>query len=407
MARYLRSIDPDRHLITTSFAHPEGDRAIDALPEIDYVQTHLYGGQDPAVRLVKHQHDKEPLGKPHYVGEVGADCTGGRFSDDPEGLQIHDPLWITMASGGSGAAQPWFWESIHSYGLHGLYGAITKFTSGIDWPSEHMRRIEPRLSWIQPPDPLPRKDFHFETVPSSFTASEFNQPRTVQVDRSGVHGQLPLTEIQHGMRAHPKEHNPVRLETDLPWPTQFEVEVRAVSGWSGAALVFRLDGQEALKKDFPNTNAADDHHDLMQYAGNYRVDIPAGKHVVELENTGPDWFYCRYRLRNGVECHEPALLGWAMAGKNTVVAWVRLEARSWRRVCAEKDPPSPCPPSRLTLPQIGQGSGKAERWKAEIWDTWSGKILQELNVETDANGDVQIPLPEITRDVAVRLKRVP
>ena len=43
MGRYLRSIDPYNHLITTSWAGIKGDPAVDGLPEMDYIQSHQYG----------------------------------------------------------------------------------------------------------------------------------------------------------------------------------------------------------------------------------------------------------------------------------------------------------------------------------------------------------------------------
>lgn len=401
MARYLRSIDPYKHLITTSFADSAGDSAIDALPEIDYVQTHLYGGVDPVRRLADHQRRKHQLGKPHYVGEFGADAGGGRFAEDPEGVQIHDLLWLCAANGDSGLGQPWYWETIHAQKQHALFAAAAKFTAGIDWPAEGMHSVEPRCRWLQAPSPLPRRDIDFEVIEAQWSDSEYNRPRTVRVDRSGVHGQMPLANIQYGTTAHKEWHNPVRVEIDLPWATKYGVHVRNVSGWSGAKLALRLDGRMALEKDFPNTNPPGAHKDLLQYTGWYEIDVPAGKHVVEVENTGVDWFYCDYRLRDGLECPQPPLLAWATVGRNTALAWVRLEARSWTHVCITKEPIRPVAPSVLTIPQIAPG-----RWKAELWDTWAGKILQTVPIDVSSDREAHISLPEITKDIAVQLKRM-
>jgi hypothetical protein len=401
MARYLRSLDPYTHLITTSCANSAGDPEVDRLPELDYVQTHLYGSADMVVTLARRQQQKAAYGKPHYVGEIGADAGGARFDDDPQGLQIHDPLWLTVATGGSGAAQPWYWERIHAGGLHPLYTAVSQFTAGIDWPAEAMRPVEPKLQWQTPPEPLPRKDLTIETTPPSWSPSEFNQPRTLQVDRTGARGQLPVAGIQHGLGGHKDKHNPVRFETDLPWPTQFLVEVGNVSGWGGAALEIRLDGRVGLKRDFVNTNPPGQHKDLPQYRGSYSIDVPAGKHTVEVENPGKDWFYSSYRLRDAVESVSPSLLAWATVGKTTALAWVRLESRTWNRICALKEALSPCAPSILVLPQLAPG-----RWQAELWDTWSGKVLERRALDVGPDGEAHVALPEIAKDLAVRLKRL-
>ena len=402
MAQYLRSIDPYRHLITTSFANSAGDPAIDGLPELDYVQTHLYGGTDPVARLARYQSDKEKFGKPHYVGEFGADCTGDRFADDPEGLQVHDALWLTVADGASGAAQSWYWELIHAHGMHHFYRHVARFTAGIDWPGEEFCRVVPRLAWQNPPTVLPHHDLVLETSEPWSSPPELLRPKTLRVERAGVQGEPLVAGIQHGVVGHKDWHNPLRLEIDLPWATRFEVSVSEVSGWAGAALELRLDDQIAVAKDFPNTNAADDHQSLRQYAGTFAVDVPPGRHIVELENRGSDWFYAGYRLREGQECHTPPLLAWATAGQTNVLAWVRLEDRSWSHVCDQKGPVAVCQPALLSLSQLTPGT-----WKAEVWDTWGGEILAKQTVTVDAQGDAQIALPEIHRDVAVRLRRDP
>lgn len=401
MARYLHAIDPYAHLITTSFAHSDGDPAIDRLAELDYVQTHRYGGVDLAASLAMHQEEKAAYGKPHYVGEVGA---GGRprFTDDPEGMQIHDPLWISLASGGSGAAQPWWWETIHTQGLHPLFATVSRFTVGIDWPGEQMRVVQPQLAWQPVPEPLPRKDLVLKTVSPSWSVSEFNQPRTVRIESSGASGQLPLAGIQHGLGGHKDKHNPVRLELDLPWPSRVVVDVHGVSGWGGAALAMRLDGQVAVAKDFVDTNPPGKHEDLQQYCGAYGVDVPAGKHVVEVENKGKDWFYCGFRIPKALESTTPPLVAWATVGKTNVVAWVRLEDRTWNRVCVLRETIPACPPSLLVLPHVAPG-----RWQAELWDTWSGKVLEEQSIEVGTGGEARVRLPEIDKDLAVRLRRMP
>jgi len=108
-----------------------------------------------------------------------------------------------------------------------------------------------------------------------------------------------------------------------------------------------------------------------------------------------------YLSSAGTDAIEPPLLAWAMAGRKTALVWVRLESRSWTRVCANKESLPPCPPSVLLLPQLGTG-----RWKAELWDTWSGRAMQEQMVESDTDGNLRVPLPEIAKDLAVRLNRI-
>ena len=401
MARHLRSLDPYRHLITTSYGRSEGDPAVDTLPELDYVQTHNYGSPDIPVALARKQTEKAAYGKPHYVGEIGADCTGARFEDDPTGLQIHDPLWIAMATGASGLAAPWYWELIHSSNLYGLFDVAARFSKDIDWPGEAVRPIKAELAWQTPPTPLPRKDLALEVGPATWLLDEGNRPHTVRITRDGAAGELPLAGVQHGVGGHKDKHNPATFDVDLPWPTRLLVTVSGVSGWGGAALRMELDGQPLLQKDFPNTNPPDKHDTLNTYNGVYTIDLPAGHHTARVENTGADWFMSAFRFERAVECMRPPVLAWAVAGKTTAVAWVRGEERTWVRVCALKEKLAPAPPSVLLLPGIGAGE-----WQAELWDTWSGHVLQSQRVSVPASGDARLSLPGFEKDLAVKFRRL-
>jgi hypothetical protein len=400
MARYLRGIDPYRHLITTSYGRSEGDPAIDALPELDYVQTHHYGSPDLAVTLARKQVEKTAYGKPHYVGEIGADAGGARFNDDPTGVQVHDPLWVTLATGGSGLAAPWYWELIHTSNLYGLFGAAARFTHGIDWPAEAVHSIVPRLEWQTTPDPLPRKDLTLEAGPPTWQRDDGNRPHSVRITRDGATGELPLAGIQHGLGGHRDKHNPVTFDVDLPWPTRLLVDVGGVSGWGGAALRIEVDGQPVVVQDFPNTNPPDKHDTLDQYNRIYAADLPAGHHTARVENTGKDWFYSSFRFEKAVESQCPPLVAWAVTGKTVALAWTRVEGRTWRRVCALKEQLPPAPPSVLVLPGLAKG-----KWEAELWDTWAGKPIQSFRVKVPSSGEARIALPAIEKDLAVKLRR--
>ncbi|MDD4017844.1 MAG: DUF5060 domain-containing protein [Kiritimatiellae bacterium] len=400
MACHLRGIDPYRHLITTSYGRSDGDPAVDTLPGLDYVQTHHYGSPDLAVTLARQQAAKAGYGKPHHVGEIGADSGGARFNDDPAGLQIHDPLWVTLATGGSGLAAPWYWEQIHTSNLYGLFGAAARFAKDIDWPAEAVKPVVPRLEWQKPPDPLPRADLELESGPVSWLRDEINRPRTVRVSRAGASGELPLAGIQHGVGGHRDKHNPVTFETDLPWRTRLLVDVGGVSGWGGAALRIEVDGQPVLTHAFPNTNPPGKHDTLNQYNRAYAADIPAGRHTVRVENTGPDWFYGCFRFAGAIEGLHPPLKAWAVAGGRTAVAWVRAEGRTWRRVCALKEQLPPAPPSVLVLPDLAEG-----KWDAELWDTWAGKPVHSFRVDVSPSGEARMALPAIEKDLAVKLRR--
>lgn len=46
MAQYVRSIDVNEHMMTTSFSRSDGDDNVYQLPDIDFTMTHNYGSSD-------------------------------------------------------------------------------------------------------------------------------------------------------------------------------------------------------------------------------------------------------------------------------------------------------------------------------------------------------------------------
>ncbi|MGV3722554.1 MAG: DUF5060 domain-containing protein, partial [Actinomycetota bacterium] len=395
----LRKLDPHGHPITTTFSRLEGDPAVDGLAGIDFVQTHQLGGPDSVPAFVSALQSKARYKKPHLVSEAGWPWQRAQPEVDPEGIQIRAPLWASIASGASGGAAPWNWDSyIEPQQLYGAFTAASKFAAGIDWPAEKLRTVRPRMEWVKRPRSVPFSDLPVPSGAISWAATEFNKPRTVSVTDRALSGQAPVAGIQHGIQAHPELHNPVTFQVDLQQPTRLELLVDEVSGNGGAVLKATVDGKSVLEFDFADTDPG--LQPLRQYAGAYNVQIPTGKHTVVIENVGRDWFLVTYRLLRAIEPTRPAIEAWASVGNRTAVAWVRNQDYTWQRAGVEKQLPKPQPPSVLVLPGVAAGS-----WKAELWDTWTGKIMGTQSATVGKNGEARISLPALSKDLAVRMRR--
>ncbi len=118
MARTLRALDPNDHLITTSLAR--GDVSpLWNLPEIDLLQMHHYayplGVDIPTVLSARMavQATAHP-GKPRLVGEVGSDYRGPgeTLQLDPESIGFHQGLWAGLLTGGFGTGMSWWWDNL-------------------------------------------------------------------------------------------------------------------------------------------------------------------------------------------------------------------------------------------------------------------------------------------------------
>ena len=143
MARYLRSIDPYFHPITTSYATHAGDPAMWKLPEIDCTQTHFYYA-DVEGMMERVCREGQSYGKPHWVGEYGTDWQGGRWMrDDPSGIHLHNGLWISALSGDLGNGMLWWWDNyVDPRNLYHHFAALSRFTADIPWLEGNWKSIQ-------------------------------------------------------------------------------------------------------------------------------------------------------------------------------------------------------------------------------------------------------------------------
>jgi len=403
MGKYLISIDPYHHLLTSSYGGNgagAGDAAVFALPQIDFSVSHLYDSPDGPAAVIDAQRRLRALGKPHFVAEFGADASGPRGDEDPHGMQLHDALWSSIASGGSGASMLWWWDSyIHPKNLYPQLGVAASLMKGVDWGRERLEETPVKLEFLDPPKQLARVDVVLEGGVANWSPSPVNRPKTIQIDPRSVRGG-PVGGFLHGIRNHPELHNPITFETDLPWPTVFEATVGDVSGYGGANLKVTVDGNVVFDKEFVDTQAVHSVETLKGYAGTHSFEIGIGRHKIVVENSGPDWVRVDYRFKHAILQTAPQLVAWASIGQNLGFAWVRQTDRTWRNVIEKKLAIPAAPPSLLVLPKLRPGT-----WEAQIWDTWLGKIVSKRTVTVVAGKPAKFALPAIGSDLGVKLIR--
>ncbi len=172
MARHLRALDPNRHLVTTStsdelmtFVSWLGNFPIEdypllfdpvwALPEIDFVQLHTYqigattfqlAANDFLATLVARMRQH---GKPVLVAEAGVDFRGPAEAllADPDGHGFHDLLWAGVFSESFGTAMSWWWDNVvdpEDWYFH--WSPIARLVDGVRFDREgFVRSVEPAL----------------------------------------------------------------------------------------------------------------------------------------------------------------------------------------------------------------------------------------------------------------------
>jgi hypothetical protein len=405
MSRALRELDPWDHLQTTSFATPHGEPSIDGLKEIDFVQTHHYGSRDMAADLTAYSRRKlRDYGKPHFVGEFGADAGGSRGDADPTGIHLHNGLWSSLMSPSAGTAMLWWWDSyIDPKNLYPHFGAVARFLKGVDWSGARWEPMGEVSTSYRGPQPAAYRYRDRNVFPrhGSWKEAPFNRAQTFVVDREGeIANEENLARILHGKRNHLKLHNPATFEVEYPMPGKFVVHIEGVSGYGGAALEIWRGDERVLAKAFTDPDGLASTQTIRQYAGDYAIDVPRGRHTIRVVNPGPDWCEVGYRLTNYVYAARPNLRVLGLRGRELTLLWVQNRDHTWF-LRSQKRPLVPVAPSTLTLPDVADGV-----YEVELWDTYAGKPVRSESTRV-SNGHLEIWLPEIERDVALKVRRAP
>ncbi|MHB1457626.1 MAG: cellulase family glycosylhydrolase [Armatimonadota bacterium] len=402
MSDYMRKIDNWKHLQTTSFAFSEGMGQILTLPQIEYTQTHNYGSRDISAVLSNWQLQHEKYKKPHIIAEFGADAAGSDAAVDPTGIALHNGLWASVLSGGSGTAMSWWWDNhIDPHNLYSHYAALSGFLKNINFEKENFQHItRSAFTYAKAAPSATYKELMLQGA-MSWEPSKANKPTTVDITSEG---KVTITDevsgLLHGVVNHADDHNPLTITTDLPHPVKLRISVTGVSGHGGAHLVAKLDGNFVLDKDMPDPDERVNLDTLHQYDGIYEVIIPSGRHSLVIENIGTDWIFVDYMLENAVKQQAPDLALYGLRGKTNSIMWIQNTQNQWYRVGVLKLPVEEQKIALLTIPDWPDGE-----YLVKFWDTYKGKSIGSKKVTVD-EGKLSISLPPVSKDIALLVERL-
>jgi len=291
----------------------------------------------------------------------------------------------------------WWWQWIDQHNLWPQFASLAEYTRGIDWPGERFTTMTASVEAQVDPSCGP---FVARMSPGkgSFQPAPYNQPVTVKLGPDGKPDKPSLLgSYLHGKVNHKDLHNPVTFEVEYERKGEFAVQVAQVSGYGGAGLVILVDGNKELEKDFPSD--AKGKGGDARYNGRYPAPVPAGKHVITVENPGHDWLVVgRYEF-SGVAAAAPVrALG--LRGTRTALVWLWNETHTWDRSLFN------APVVKLTQVRATLTGLSAGRWRARPFDPWSGKWGASEEVEVGADGRLTLSVAELSSDTAWRLEKV-
>jgi hypothetical protein len=374
MAAFIRLVDVYGHLITTSTENLRSP----IYDKMDYYQPHLYAANLLAGARTFGPYYGE-LRKPVFYGEVGDDHQPVTDEVKKAGLTLVPPVWASIMGEGFMAAQPWQGWQILDQDRQGELGAVFRFQA--------INRVAAQGDMRPFSAPVECR----ERVPLRIVAGEFWQHRDPPDIEFPVDGSEPLgaADVPATLAASARERAagfPDRetFRISLPRRTVMVAHVYSAAD-EGGALKVSVDGISVASHAWPAGQPTPSPATLA-------FPVPAGAHVIVLENPGPGWIGIS-GIDIGTDTSALALIG--RRNDHFIEAWV------WNRPNLYLTVPYPAVTGTLVLDNVPVGS-----WKITWWDTRKG-AAGPSKVVAHPGGTLRIETPPIERHAAVVLTRAP
>ena len=288
MAAYIRSIDPYKHLVTTS-----SRMTLPIYASMDYYQPHGYPNRIQNLLLAS-----PPKGdKPYFFGEVGpAAAQGGPAI---QRLAIRDSIYTALIMGHSGAAQYWYWDNVYPQNLLDEYGFASKILKASGILNQKVTKFTPKLI-------APKADLIVAPAGDWEAIHKYSYSLPQEANELGG-----MSSFFQGT-GHPEMRSEtIKLTFTNTRASTVTIRFAQVSE-GGGNLIAKIAGKEVARITFaPN-----------EQPGNkaLTIPVPAGKVTVELDNSGPDWV----RLAS-ISIPGAGSAASAFATGNKQVAFMRVE----------------------------------------------------------------------------------
>jgi Domain of unknown function (DUF5060)/Cellulase (glycosyl hydrolase family 5) len=345
MGQWLRANDPYQHLISTSLTGASDRPEFWTLPEMDFVVYHSYGEADPARHVAKLSADlSRHYHKPVMIGEIGTSHLNWNIANDPYLRGFRQGLWGGVLGGSMGTSMAWWWEDIHTDNAYPFYTALRDIMARAGW---NEGTWSPATFTDNGPAPLDLGE------PSAGGEPFIAQIPLNQLRLNPVSGEAALADQLAAARAAERissylhgTNNP-HLQQHARFIAWFADRARLVfrvnSVAADADLLVRIDDIEKLRVPLVNRDGIAALNDEINQE--FSVDLPVGRHRVEIAHTGADWVNLKSvrleRLRPA-----PFVGGWQFAteaiglrNNGTAVVYVRSPHIAWPAGALRYNPP--------------------------------------------------------------------
>ncbi|MBP6828970.1 MAG: DUF5060 domain-containing protein [Saprospiraceae bacterium] len=373
MAAYLAGKDPNKHLISTSFAQDYLEPSVWNQPLIDITQTHYYIETPNLERALANGIRKylDDFGKPTINGEFGLTTSGTGLSDlDPDGIHLHNSLWGSLFAGAMGAGATWWWDNyVEPKNLYHHFAPVSAVAAKIPFHAGALAPAQGTVTGV-PADLV--------LTPSLGWSALADTSFTIDSDGNLTPANASLSQFLYGSQWNTQYKRPPVFHITHPAGGLFKVKTAAQTGQSPKIAVW-LDGVKVLEQN-------------AQINQTYQISIPAGQHTIKVDNTGTDWItvvsYTFAGLGSAVDAYilkspnQDKIAGWALNNSYNH-AYINVNGQ-----------PAPASGALLTVQNVKNGA-----YNARFYDCLTGSLLS-TEALTVTGGTLALPLPDVLWDIA-------
>jgi hypothetical protein len=372
MAEFLKTTDPNEHLVTTSYGEDFTDENVWSHLDFDFTQTHIYLNTSNIERALAHGNRSflDEFEKPTLNGEFGLGGSATLANQDPDGIHIHNSLWGGLFSGAFGTAMTWWWDNyIHPRNLYYHFSGISQVAPEVPFLAEF---LAPAAAFVTgaPGDLALTPSLGWGSIGDSDITIDENG----QVSPAGA----ALGQFLYGSQWNTQYRSPPTFHVIYPQAGTFSVRTGNEAS-TNPKIAIRLDGNLVLDQAAtPNTT--------------FSVNVPAGAHAIKVDNTGTDWITISSYTFEGIGSQVDAYV-LVSQGQNIAAGWSLNNLYNHQYVVANGEP-APAPPASVVVEGFQDGVYSV-RW----YNPLTGALYGGAPAST-SGGVLTIPLPSFLWDVA-------
>ncbi len=400
MGRWLKAHDPFGHLVTTSLTGGVDRPEMWTVPELDFSMYHSYSDPAPGRTVAALADDfARRYGKPVMIGEFGVSAANWARPADPHLRGFRQAEWGAALGGAVGTAMSWWWEDIHADNAYPLYAAMHDILERVGWQEgawEPLALAGPGLPPAEVGDPVPDGEtFTAQLALNSFRRLTLSGAAAITSPLAAERASEFLSTYLRGT-SEPARHRPMQLTAQFGRGAKLVFHVDSVA--SDVELVVKLDGTEVWREKVLDKDGQAQANS-REIDREFAVDVPAGKHHLELANLGRDWAYVDAVRLQGVRPSEFAG-GWHYAPES-------VGRRSGAKAVLYLYSPwivFPAGAQRYNAPlqsglSVTLKDWPAGRFQVQWFDPQSGREVGRSRGES-RDGSLTLTLPDFTEDLA-------